>query len=108
MSAVRSVAKYLARRIGASLPPPLRRLFGRKMAPPLGSVDFGDFRHVLPIGANFGYDRGTPIDRFFIEDFLASHAVHIRGRVLEIGDNEYTLRFGKDNVSHSEVLNYTA
>ncbi|PZX50513.1 glycosyltransferase [Algoriphagus chordae] len=57
-----------------------------------------------PISKQFGYDRGGPIDRYYIENFLEKHASKIRGHVLEIGDNDYTIRFGGENVSKSDVL----
>ena len=66
---------------------------------------WGDLRRVTPISRNWGYDRGQPIDRYYIENFLGAHATDIRGRVLEIGDNAYTRRFGGAEVSKGEVLN---
>ena len=47
--------------------------------------------------------RGTPIDRVYIEEFLAANRAAIRGRVLEVQDAQYTDRFGT-GVTHSEVL----
>jgi SAM-dependent methyltransferase len=70
----------------------------------LNRISFGDLRRVEPISRNWGYDRGVPIDRYYIENFLAGHADDIRGRVLEIGDDAYTRRFGGDRVSTSDVL----
>ncbi len=55
---------------------------------PVGSVDFGDLRRTEPVSRVFGLDRGTPIDRYYIERFLAENAAPIRGRVLEIGDRD--------------------
>ena len=52
----------------------------------------------------FGFGRGQCIDRYFIERFLNRNASTIAGRVLEIGDAEYTKRFGKDQVVQSDVL----
>ncbi|QUT05678.1 methyltransferase domain-containing protein [Sphingobium phenoxybenzoativorans] len=57
-----------------------------------------------PLSRNFGFDRGTPIDRHYIELFLGSHAHRIAGRVLEIGDATYSRRFGVEAVSQQEVL----
>jgi SAM-dependent methyltransferase len=72
---------------------------------PTGRVDFGHLRRFSPISENFGYDReGGPVDRFYIETFLHENRGAILGRVLEIGDNEYTLRFGKKDNLQSEVL----
>lgn len=49
-------------------------------------------------------DRGRPIDRYYIENFLAENAGDVRGCVLEIGDNTYTLAFGGAELTRSEVL----
>lgn len=58
-----------------------------------------------PISRVFGFDRGQPIDRYYIEKFLALHAPYIAGRVLEVGDRTYTRRFGEKRVVVSDVLN---
>jgi glycosyltransferase involved in cell wall biosynthesis/SAM-dependent methyltransferase len=68
------------------------------------SIRLGDLRRIKPVSANFGYDRGKPIDRRYIEDFLSHQAENIRGRVLEAGDNTYTMRFGGSRVTHSDIL----
>jgi SAM-dependent methyltransferase len=68
------------------------------------SVRFGTLRTVSPISRVFGIDRGLPIDRYYIERFLAQHAPDIRGRVLEVADNTYTRRFGGGQVMISDVL----
>jgi glycosyltransferase involved in cell wall biosynthesis/SAM-dependent methyltransferase len=70
----------------------------------LGSVGFGDLRRLRPISANFGFDRGKPLDRRYIEDFLSRNAADIRGRVLEVADNAYTMQFGGTRVTQSDVL----
>jgi SAM-dependent methyltransferase len=56
---------------------------------------------------DFGYDRGTPVDRYYIERFLAQHRSDIRGRVLEVKEPIYTKRFG-DRVTRSDVLDLDA
>jgi SAM-dependent methyltransferase len=70
---------------------------------PIGAVHFGDLRRMSPIADNFGWDRGTAIDRHYIDAFLGGHAANIRGRVLEIGEDLYTRRFGT-RVDRSEIL----
>lgn len=72
--------------------------------PRRGSVSFGDLRRVTPISAKFGLDRGRPIDRYYIEGFLADSAKHIRGRCLELGDAYYTNTLGGANVTQADVL----
>jgi SAM-dependent methyltransferase len=69
-----------------------------------GSVRFGDLRRPGPISPDFGEKRGTPIDRFYIEGFLARHADDIRGRVLELQNSHYTKCFGGARVTRSDVL----
>jgi SAM-dependent methyltransferase len=63
----------------------------------------GDLRRVTPIDPNWGFERGTPIDRVYVETFIASHAADICGRVLEIAAPDYTTRFGHD-VLRSDIL----
>ncbi len=73
--------------------------------PPVGGVRFGSLRRVTPISDEFGYDRGLPIDRYYIERFLGEHAGAIRGSVLEVGDSTYTTQFGREGaVAHIDVL----
>jgi SAM-dependent methyltransferase len=72
--------------------------------PPIGTFDFGDLRRLTPISRKFGYDRGNPVDRYYIENFLQNHEVDIQGRVLEIGDDSYTRKYGGERVSKSDVL----
>lgn len=70
----------------------------------LRGVRWGSFRRVTPISVVFGLDRGQPIDRYYIESFLHAHSGDIQGRVLEVGDAEYTRRFGGAKVVWSDVL----
>ena len=68
------------------------------------SFRWGNLRRVEPISRVFGLDRGQPIDRYYIEQFLSTYALNIQGRVLEIGDNFYTLKFGGERVTRNDVL----
>jgi SAM-dependent methyltransferase len=72
--------------------------------PQPGAVDFGDLRRVNPISRHFGVDRGTAVDRHYVESFLARHAADVRGRVLEVCESTYTRRYGGDRVTHCDVL----
>jgi SAM-dependent methyltransferase len=47
-----------------------------------------------PVSEQWGRDRGTPVDRWYIERFLGRHASDIRGHVLEVMDDTYTTQFG--------------
>ena len=67
-------------------------------------IRFGSLRRLEPLSREFGFDRGQPIDRYYIENFLGRHATAVKGRVLEVGTDMYTRRFGGDRVTSSEVL----
>lgn len=82
----------------------VRRATGRTVTPRPGRVRFGDLRRTTPIAGDFGYSRGGPVDRHYIEQFLARHRQDIRGRVLEVGDSSYTRRFGGAHVTQADVL----
>jgi FkbM family methyltransferase len=68
------------------------------------TVQFGDLRRLTPVSTEWGYDRGTPVDRYYIERFLAEHSADVRGRVLEVGDDSYTRQYGDDRVEVRDVL----
>lgn len=50
-------------------------------------VRFDDLARTTPVSSELGWERGTPIDRAYIAQFLAAHPP--RGRVLEIGEARY-------------------
>lgn len=74
------------------------------VAPRLSGVDLGDLNRLSPLCRNWGYDRGTPIDRYYIEQFLSQHRDAVHGVVLEIGDDQYTRSVGGNRVRDSQVL----
>jgi glycosyltransferase involved in cell wall biosynthesis len=77
---------------------------GAHHRPPPGWAHMGSLRRTDPVSQFFGFDRGQPVDRFYIEQFLDAHRADIRARVLEIGDAAYTHRFGGERVTQSDVL----
>ena len=101
-------------RLRRLVPEPLRPLMRRgarrvvRRLPRPGLSDVWPLRRVTPVSRQFGFDRGLPIDRYYIENFLAAHAHLVSGRVLEVGDDSYTRRFGGDRVTRSDVLNVDA
>ncbi len=91
------------------VPSPLRRhlrpIRGRQNGHVhVGDVRFGSLRRLYPISRSFGFDRGQPVDRYYIEQFLRRYADDVRGHVLEIGDAAYTCQFGGNRVIQSDVL----
>jgi Methyltransferase domain len=57
-----------------------------------------------PVSRTFGFERGRPIDRYYIERFLSEHADDVGGRVLEVAESTYTECYGGAHVTSSEVL----
>jgi hypothetical protein len=60
-----------------------------------------------PVSSVFGLERGTPVDRYYIEEFLKRNSHYIKGNVLEIADSTYSRKFGGENPSNYEILHYT-
>lgn len=79
-----------------------------KGRPPVGGVRLGDLRRCTPISRYYGFDRGLPVDRYYIERFLSTNKDDIRGRVLEIGEDTYTRRFGNGRVVKADVFDVSA
>jgi SAM-dependent methyltransferase len=108
--AARDVLGGLRRRVAAVLPRQRAEWLmrpGRDRVPPVGRVRVGDLRRLRPISDSFGFDRGLPVDRYYIERFLARNASEILGRVLEVGDDGYTRKFGGPRVTRRDVLHVT-
>jgi len=89
--------------IPAGVRAPLRRRV-RRLARPAW---LGTLGRTTPLSSEWGFDRGTPIDRYYIEGFLAANRRDIRGRVVEVKDSLYTDRFG-DGVERREILDIDA
>ena len=88
--------------------PSYQRLRGRL---PVGRVNFGDLGGLEPVSRSFGFDRGLPIDRHYIEDFLRTDAnsSRIRGRILEVGEPRYAPRFGDQGlIEQVDVIDISA
>src|SRR5262245_28966028 len=105
----RKAAELLKRLVRRTLPPSVQRRLrqtwqGGGGHPEVGAARLGDLRRVTPFSRRFGFDRGLPVDRYYIERFLVAHAHDIHGRVLEVKDDDYTRRYGGDRVTRSDVL----
>jgi glycosyltransferase involved in cell wall biosynthesis len=98
----------LRRAAYGATPPAVRRALGlRRPAPappPVGRVRFGSPGRSSPISSNWGWDRGLPVDRRFIENYLEQHIESLQGRLLEVGDDRYSRRFGGDRVERLDIL----
>ena len=68
------------------------------------AFDWGDFRRPDPVSRNWGYDRGGPVDRYYIESFLQSQSSAICGAVLEVQEDDFTRAYGGARVSRTDVV----
>ena len=57
---------------------------------------WGNLRRTTPFSSSYGFERGTPIDRHYLQNFLQSECASITGDVLEVQTSSYTRRFGHD------------
>jgi len=71
-------------------------------------VRWGSLRRTRPFSDCYGWDRGLPIDRYYIEGWLARHADDVRGEVMEVRDAAYAVRFGGDRVTRTHVVDIDA
>src|SRR5258707_14931014 len=72
------------------------------------TFDFGGLYGLSPVTDSWGFAGGQPVGRVYIERFLSQHRGDIRGHVLEIGDNSYTLRFGEGRLGKSIIVDVSA
>ena len=57
---------------------------------------WGNLRRVTPISATYGFERGAPIDRYYVDKFFTAHRALITGRVLEIQTTDHIRKYGTD------------
>ncbi|MCL2024293.1 MAG: class I SAM-dependent methyltransferase [Coriobacteriia bacterium] len=68
---------------------------------------FGFLGDVVPVEADWGVAKGTPIARYYIDQYFTQNAHVITGAVLEIGCRTYTERYG-NHVTQSDILSHEA
>ena len=69
-----------------------------------GLARHGDLRRTTPISKMYGYDRGTPIDRHYSDEFFARCSKEICGHVFDSDGGALTAKFGSTKVSGIEAL----
>ena len=57
---------------------------------------WGNLRRTTPFSGHYGFDRGTPIDRYYVAQFMEANRAGISGDVLEIQSAAYTQVYGHD------------
>lgn len=46
-----------------------------------------------PLSRDYGFDRGTPVDRYYIEKFLYNNRQYFKGRILEVAQDWYSSHY---------------
>lgn len=91
MRAARSVYDQLPKSVQSAL---VRGLDRPELHRSVRRPRWGNLRRPRPFSDRFGFDRGTPVDRHFIELFVDACRSDVRGRVLEVRDSTYARRVG--------------
>lgn len=83
----------------------IKRLFFGKRRKYIYSLRLDKSAH--PISPIFGCDRGTPIDRYYIENFLTENKSRIQGVCCEIAEDAYCKGLGH-NIIKQEIFDYNS
>lgn len=86
------------------VPRVVRKIKARVKERQTPSPRWGNTRRLEPFSNVYGLDRGTAIDRVYIEAFLDRCSQAITGYGLEIGSDTYLRRFGGSRLSRVDVL----
>jgi hypothetical protein len=77
---------------------------------PVGSLDWGLFKRTNAICPDFGSNRGTPVDRYYLDQFIDSIKPDVTGHVLEIGGHPTNRdKFGfvnSDTYTVADLIDY--
>ena len=63
---------------------------------------WGSLRRVGP-ESEWGFERGLPVDRWYIDRFLAEHQPLVRGHALEIKEDLYATKLGASTVDILDI-----
>lgn len=79
------------------------------LSPTKNSLDWGDFRRKVPICQAFGLTRGTPVDRYYLRQFIEEIQEQVNGKILEVGGTPKDKDFYQLNQGSSyQILNLEA
>ena len=102
----RSVVRRAKTRLRGGRAHGMWRRYTKRWPPVFGDVRYGDFASTVPVAMDYGYERGNPVDRYYIEKFLEKSSPAIQGRVLEVGEDTYSKKFGAEKITQQDVLHY--
>jgi SAM-dependent methyltransferase len=63
---------------------------------------------VRPASRTFGFERGLPIHRYYVQRFFETHSNQIRGRCLEFHDSGHVRTYGGGRPSRIDILDLSA
>lgn len=72
------------------------------MGPP--PFDWGDFGRMDPVSRDWGYDRGGPVDRYYIEGFIRANSSGVLGTVLEVQEDDLSRAYGALRVARADIV----
>ena len=67
-------------------------------------MQFGDLHRLTPIGNKSSGRQDNAVHYYYTERFLRSNSSRIHGAVLEAAGSRYAKRYGRNNVSKTDVL----
>jgi hypothetical protein len=80
-----------------------RELLGNQLLS-LAPVQVGGDARRTPLARDWGFSRGTPVDRYYINRFLESCAADVQGVVLDVQEADTARRIGGDRVTRVDVI----
>ena len=80
----------------------VRRIAPRSLRRAVVRARFGDLRRIEP-ASEWGFARGTPVDRWYIEGFIRDNAQLVQGHALEVKEDLYATRFGASSVDILDI-----
>jgi SAM-dependent methyltransferase len=66
-------------------------------------VRWGGLRRFEPVDPYWGFGRGTPVDRWYLDAFIENHQHDIRGRVLEVAEPRYAAKHS-EGITRIDIL----
>ena len=70
--------------------------------------DWGELRRLSPMSRRVDIERGLPVDRHYVERFIAVNRGDVGGRVLEVKESRYAGWFGGAQVEKCDVIDIDA
>jgi SAM-dependent methyltransferase len=68
----------------------------------------GGEARATPLARDWGFSRGTPVDRYYINAFLEACAADVRGVVLDVQEADNARRIGGERIARVDVIDVDA